>query len=76
MRLQMFSFVLLVAALASPARAQTKLVIPQNVVFEPDIEYANPDNQHLQLDMARPKTGDGPFPAVVCIPSFLREMAV
>ena len=47
--------------------AQTKLAIPQNVAFEPDIEYANPDNQHLQLDMARPKKGDGPFPAIVCI---------
>jgi acetyl esterase/lipase len=67
MRLPMFSLALLAAALATPAHAQTKLVIPQNVVFESDIEYANPDNQHLQLDMARPKTGDGPFPAIVCI---------
>ena len=38
-----------------------------DVNFESDIEYANPDNQHLQLDMARPAEGDGPFPAVVCI---------
>jgi acetyl esterase/lipase len=30
------------------------------------IEYANPENQHLQLDLAQP-AGDGPFPAVVCI---------
>ena len=61
-------FVLLLAVLpGSPAHAQTKLAIPQNVEFEPDIEYANPDNQHLQLDMARPKMGDGPFPAIVCI---------
>jgi acetyl esterase/lipase len=35
-------------------------------VFEKDIEYSNPDNQHLQVDMARPE-GEGPFPAVVCI---------
>src|ERR1700736_4671052 len=67
MRLQMFSVPLLVAALGSSAHAQTKLAIPQSVVFEPEIEYANPDNQHLQLDIARPKTGDGPFPAIVCI---------
>jgi hypothetical protein len=37
------------------------------VVFEPDIEFASPDGQHLKLDLARPKDGDGPFPAVLCI---------
>jgi len=37
------------------------------IVFETDIEYSNPDEQHLKLNMARPKEGDGPFPAVVCI---------
>ena len=37
------------------------------VVFEKDIEYANPDGQHLKIDMARPKGVDGPFPAVLCI---------
>src|SRR3954470_23647243 len=36
------------------------------IVFEKDIEYSNPDNQHLQLDLARPD-GEGPFPAVICI---------
>src|ERR1043165_6924484 len=36
------------------------------ITFEKDIEYANPNGQHLQLDMARPE-GEGPFPAVVCI---------
>src|ERR1700677_2990212 len=43
------------------------LVIPDTVSFERGVEFANPDDQHLQLDMARPKTGDGPFPAIVCI---------
>jgi acetyl esterase/lipase len=37
------------------------------VVFEKGIEYSNPDNQHLKLNMARPKAGSGPFPAIVCI---------
>jgi acetyl esterase/lipase len=37
------------------------------IAFEPGIEYANPDNQHLQLDLARPGEGAGPFAAVVCI---------
>ena len=41
--------------------------VPEGVIFEKGIEYSNPDDQHLQLNMARPKTGDGPFPAVVCI---------
>lgn len=41
--------------------------VPEGVTFEKGIEYSNPDGQHLQLNMARPKTGDGPFPAVVCI---------
>jgi acetyl esterase/lipase len=36
------------------------------IVFEKAIEYSNPDDQHLQLDMARPE-GEGPFPAVLCI---------
>ena len=36
------------------------------VTVENGVEYANPDNQHLQVNLARPK-GDGPFPAIVCI---------
>jgi hypothetical protein len=38
--------------------------VPETVTFEPDTECANPDGQHLQLDLARPKSGDGPFPAI------------
>jgi len=49
------------------AQKPAKIKVPENVVFEPNIEYSNPDGQHLQLDMARPKTGDGPFPAIACI---------
>ena len=43
------------------------LVIPDNVSFTRDIEFANPDNQHLQVNLAQPKDGAGPFPAIVCI---------
>ncbi len=43
------------------------LPVPENVTFERDIEFANPDGQHLQVNVARPKNGDGKFPAVVCI---------
>ncbi len=57
----------LMLAMPSAAQQPAKLKVPDTVVFEPNIEYANPDGQHLQLDLARPKTGDGPFPAIVCI---------
>jgi acetyl esterase/lipase len=52
--------------LSTPLRAAGPPV-PEDVTFEKDLEYANPDNQHLQVDLARPKQGEGPFPAVVCI---------
>ena len=48
------------------ARA-AELPIPDAITFERGIEYTNPDDQHLQLNLARPKTGTGPFPAVICI---------
>src|SRR5436190_17955690 len=40
------------------------------IIFEPNLEYANADNQHLQLNLARPKeiAPDSPkCPAVICI---------
>jgi acetyl esterase/lipase len=54
-----------VISLLSPVDAQE--TVPAGVVFEKNIEYSNPDDQHLQLNMARPKEGAGPFPAVICI---------
>lgn len=41
--------------------------VPEGIVWQPDIEYSNPNDEHLQLNLARPKSGDGPFPAVLCI---------
>jgi acetyl esterase/lipase len=49
------------------ASAANGPAVPDNVLWQSDIEYSNPDDQHLQLNLARPKTGDGPFPAVLCI---------
>jgi acetyl esterase/lipase len=62
-------FILTVAILSAPAMAlaQKAPTVPDNVAFEAGIEYTNPDGQHLKLDLARPKTGDGPFPTVICI---------
>lgn len=42
-------------------------IVPDNVVFERGVEFSNVENQHLQLNIARPKDGAGPFPAVLCI---------
>ena len=47
--------------------AAAEVRIPDGVVFERDIEYSNPDDQHLPMNMARPKDGKGLFLAVVCI---------
>lgn len=58
---------LVVLSLIVPVARAAEPVVPEGVAFEKGVEFANPDNQHLQLDIARPKAGTGPFPAVVCI---------
>ncbi len=55
------------AVLAAVPALRAAPDVPEGVTFESGIEYSNPDDQHLQLNMARPSKGDGPFPAVVCI---------
>ncbi len=39
---------------------------PGEIVWQAGVEYANPDDQHLQLNLARPM-GNGPFPTILCI---------
>ena len=58
---------LFIAGLYTVGTYAAEPVISSDVIFEPNIEYANPDNEHLQLNLARPKEGAGPFPAVICI---------
>ena len=56
-----FRIVLLVSLVAAAlttatARAQKAPApppAPDTVIFEPNVEYANPDGQHLQLHLAR-----------------------
>lgn len=50
---------LLVASLTAAADS--------DIIFETGIEYTNPDGQHLQLNLARPKLATGKHPAVMCI---------
>ena len=42
-------------------------VVPDGVTYEPNVEYSNADDQHLQLDIARPAKADGPLPCILCI---------
>lgn len=60
------SWIAVAAAVFSGASEAADLTIPSGVTFEQGVEFANPADQHLQLDIARP-AGDGPFPAVLCI---------
>src|SRR4051794_29332914 len=56
----------LVAVIANiTAFCAAELTVPGDVVFERDIAYAPATG--MQLNLARPTTGQGPFPAVVCI---------
>ena len=59
------SVVLCLAAMSLPLSAAPQ--VPDTVIWEEGIEYSNPDDQHLQLNLARPKSGTGPFPAIICI---------
>ncbi len=56
---------LLLACLA--AGPGTKKSAAAEIEFESDIEYSNPQDEHLKLNLARPKQIDGLAPAVVCI---------
>ncbi|MGE5193824.1 MAG: alpha/beta hydrolase fold domain-containing protein [Deltaproteobacteria bacterium] len=71
MRSPSHRFIVVFIAAASivpvPRAIAQDLKIPDGVIFEKGIEYSNPDDQHLQVNIARPKTGEGSFPAIVCI---------
>jgi len=43
-----------------------ELEVPAGVQLEKNLEYSNPDGQHLQLDLARPQSAVN-CPAVLCI---------
>lgn len=61
MRIITTLFAMLFAIIPFPARGQGQVIV------EKSIEYSNPDNQHLQLDMARPTATTGLLPAIICI---------
>src|SRR6187402_1934641 len=41
--------------------------VPADLIYEKEVEYSNPDGQHLQMNIARPRNAKGPLPAVLCI---------
>jgi acetyl esterase/lipase len=60
----------LAALLAAPAllaQQPPKVTVPDGVAFERDVEYANPDGQHLMLNIALPAEDNARHPAVLCI---------
>lgn len=58
--------VLAFLSLLSPLAAADP-VVPEGVIWETGIEYSHPGDTPLQLNLARPKSGDAPFPVVLCI---------
>ena len=58
---------LLLVFLAIGPQLHAAPTVPDSVTWEEGIEYSNPDDTHLQLNLARPKSGNGPFPTVLCI---------
>jgi acetyl esterase/lipase len=64
--LRTLGFILPLSMIALPSHG-ADLQIPDNVSFERGIEYAKPGGEALQLDLAEPKTGSGPYPTILCI---------
>lgn len=59
---------LALAALGAVALQAADLQLPAGVQFDRDIEFANPADQHLKLNLARPSgPQDSPLPAILCI---------
>src|SRR5437762_2461005 len=51
----------------APKADPAKIAVPPGVEFCPDLTYRKVGAAALQLDLAVPKNGQGPFPAVVIV---------
>lgn len=58
---------ILALCLISVAVSATELNVPDSIIFERGVEYANPDGQHLQMNIAQPKAEHHHLPCVLCI---------
>ena len=61
-----FALSLLISLISISARA-AELAVPDNVIFESNIEYANAGGAQLKLNLARPKNSTRLLPTVLCI---------
>ena len=59
--------VLLLVPFAEAARGQAQAGKTANIIVERDLVYGHGNGTELKLDLARPKTGGGLFPALVCL---------
>jgi len=55
------SVLIMAASILAPPLSAAEITVHEG------IEYSNPDDQHLKLNLARPKKIDGRAPAVLCI---------
>ena len=58
---------LLVVLCLVASRGKQSRSAAAEIEFQADVEYSNPHDEHLKLNLARPKQIDGLAPAVVCI---------
>src|ERR1700738_2649280 len=59
---------LLILTASLPAQQPKRPAMPDNVIFEPDLEYAPAVGGKLALDIVRPRDNSAaPHPAVLCI---------
>jgi acetyl esterase/lipase len=60
---------LILLAVGGPSMpsARAEVAVPDTVAWHEGVEYASPAGEPLRLDLATPREGSGPFPAVVCI---------
>jgi len=65
--LKTFFAAFLCSTITQLAALGADLDLPESILFESGIEYANPENQHLQINIARPKKSDHLLPCVLCI---------
>jgi acetyl esterase/lipase len=54
-------------AAAPPPRVRPALKVPAEVRYIPDLRYGSGGTEDLHLDLAQPRQGSGPFPAVLVL---------
>lgn len=62
-----FGMALLLAPLSISSASAGETILTNGVVFQTGIEYSNPENQHLELNLARKAEASGLQPAILCI---------